>query len=367
MGGMKALDKAKLGGKYLLNHALQEIDVRTDGHRSKPNIVYAHVTPTCNLKCIHCNLPKVDGIEHGTLRRVNEMSTDEWLNSLTQLRDWLGPFKLNISGGEPFVRKDIMQILEHSCDIGIMTGVVTNGTFITEKVADKLAEMGMFNVNISLDGFREETHLHFRARYYDKTMKAFDRLDAARKRHGSDMRILIKFTLMGYNCAEALEVIEWAKEKGFDGVMMQPLELKHDEVELDYLWPSDFTELDRVVDRMLEMKASGYPLLNDTSHIQKFKTYFRAAKHRQASLLERQGICHVGVTNFFIGSNGDVVTCFYMDPVGNLRDETPKEIWDGAQARKRREEIRTCGRDCLLTCMTTRTLRDKTELFLRVL
>ena len=367
MGGMKALDKAKLGGKYLLNHALQEIDVRTDGHRSKPNIVYAHVTPTCNLKCIHCNLPKVDGIEHGTLRRVNEMSTDEWLNSLTQLRDWLGPFKLNISGGEPFVRKDIMQILEHSCDIGIMTGVVTNGTFITEKVADKLAEMGMFNVNISLDGFREETHLHFRARYYDKTMKAFDRLDAARKRHGSDMRILIKFTLMGYNCAEALEVIEWAKEKGFDGVMMQPLELKHDEVELDYLWPSDFTELDRVVDRMLEMKASGYPLLNDTSHIRKFKTYFRAAKHRQASLLERQGICHVGVTNFFIGSNGDVVTCFYMDPVGNLRDETPKEIWDGAQARKRREEIRTCGRDCLLTCMTTRTLRDKTELFLRVL
>jgi MoaA/NifB/PqqE/SkfB family radical SAM enzyme len=364
---MKAFEKAKLGGKYLFNHALQEMDVRTDGHRSKPNIVYAHVTPTCNLKCIHCNLPKVDGIEHGTLRRVNEMSTEEWKKSLTQLAEWLGPFKLNISGGEPFVRKDIMTLLEHACGLGVLTGVVTNGTFITDEIADRLAKMNLFNVNISLDGFRKGTHLHFRARHFEKTMEAFDRLDAARKRHGVDMRILIKFTLMGYNCKEAIEVLEWAQEKGFDGVMMQPLELKHDDIDLDYLWPSDFREMDAVVDRLLEMKAEGYPLLNDTSHLRKFKDYFRAAKHRQASLLERQGICHVGVTNFFIGSNGDVVTCFYMDPVGNLRAEAPRQIWEGAQARKRREEIRTCGRDCLLTCMTTRTLRDKAELFLKVL
>lgn len=363
---MDLATKARLGSRFLVNHALQEIDVRTDGSLSKPNIVYAHITPTCNLKCIHCNLPQVDGIEHGTLRRVDELSTEEWKRSISELRDWLGPFKLNISGGEPLVRKDAMEILRHACERGVLAGIVTNGTYITEEVADELAEMGMFNVNISLDGFREATHLHFRQKYYDRTMNAFRLLKEARERRGSDMRILVKFTLMGYNLDESLEVIRWAGDEGLDGVMMQPLELKQDEEDLAYLWPQDFDHLDRVVEQMVDLKRQGYPLLNDLSHIKKFPAYFRSAMHRQASLLEREGICHVGVTNFFIGANGEVVTCFYMDPIGNLRTQTPREIWESALARKRREEIRTCNRDCLLTCMTTRSLRDKADIFLQI-
>ena len=139
---MHLIGKSKLGARFLANHLLQEVDVRTDGHMSKPNVVYAHLTPTCNLKCIHCNLPRPDGIAHGTLRRVDEMSTDEWRESLTYLREWLGPFKLNISGGEPFVRKDIRELLRFACDLGIMTGVVTNGTFINEALAEELVAAG---------------------------------------------------------------------------------------------------------------------------------------------------------------------------------------------------------------------------------
>ncbi len=363
---MNIVTKAKLGARYVANHALQEIDVRNDGHLSKPNIVYVHITPTCNLKCIHCNLPQVDGIEHGTLRRVDEMSTDEWLRTISELRDWLGPFKLNISGGEPLIRKDAMKILRHACERDVMAGIVTNGTFIKEDVADQLAEMGMFNVNISLDGFTEKTHLHFRGKHYDRTMNAFQLLKKAREKHKVDMRILVKFTLMGYNLDESIEVVRWAKEEGLDGVMLQPLELKQDETELAYLWPQDFNKLDQVVEQLLELKDSGYPLLNDRSHITKFPAYFRTSMHKQASLLQREGTCHVGVTNFFIGPNGDVVTCFYMDPIGNLRQQTPREIWESTLARKRREDVRTCKRDCLLTCMTTRSLRDKADMFLNV-
>ncbi len=363
---MRSMDKLRLGARHLGNHLVQELDVRNDGHKSKPSIVYAHLTPTCNLKCIHCNLPRTDGIAHGTLRRVDELGTEDWLRTLDRLREWLGPFKLNISGGEPFVRKDLLPILEHACGLGILAGVVTNGTFIDEAMASRLVDMGMFNVNISLDGFHRDTHLHFRARQYDETMKAFTLLRDARDRAGSDLRIVVKFTLMGFNLHEVPEVLRWCREEGLDGVMLQPLELKEDEEALDYLWPQDLEALDDVVEELLAMKKAGFPLLNDDSHVRKFPDYFRAAKHRQASLMEREGICHVGVTNFFIGSNGDVVTCFYMDPVGNLRNMTPRQIWEGAEAKKRREEIRTCERDCLLTCMTTRSLKDKAEIFLKV-
>lgn len=364
---MNALDKARLGARYLANHALQELDVHTDGHRSRPNVVYLHLLPTCNLKCIHCNLPHVDGIEHGTLRRVDDMmSTEQLLRALSELADWLGPFKLNISGGEPMVHKDILRILRHATGRGILAGIVSNGTLIDERVADQLAEMGLFNVSISLDGFKPETHLAFRGRGWDKTMAAFQHLKAARARHGADLRILVKFTLMGPNLDEALDALRWARDEGLDGVMMQPLELRHEDTDLQHLWPHDLEHLDRTVDALLEMKKQGYPLLNDTAHIRKFKLYFRAEITRTASLMARSGTCHVGVTNFFIGSNGDVVTCFYMDPIGNLQTQTPQEIWASALARKRREEIRTCDRDCLLTCMTTRTLKDKAEMFLDI-
>lgn len=364
---MGTLDKVRLGLRYAVNHGLQELDVRTDGHLSLPNSVYVHLLPTCNLKCIHCNLPKVDGIEHGTLRRVDDsMSTAQWLRSLSELRDWLGPFKMNISGGEPLVHKDALKILRHACERGIMAGITSNGTLIDEAMADQLAAMGMFNINISLDGFRETTHLHFRGKHFDRTMAAFKHLQAARARHGVEMRVLVKFTLMGYNLDESIEVLRWAREEGLDGVMMQPLELRHEETDLQYLWPQDLAHLDATVDTLMDMKRQGYPLLNDWGHLRKFKLYFRAEITRQASLMAREGTCHVGVTNFFIGSNGDVVTCFYMDPVGNLQGQTPREIWESALARKRREEIRTCGRDCLLTCMTTRSLQDKAGMFLDI-
>lgn len=364
---MSTFDKLRLGARYALNHALQEVDVHTDGHLSRPNSVYLHLLPTCNLKCIHCNLPRVDGIEHGTLRRVDDsLSTPQWLRSLSELRDWLGPFKLNISGGEPLIHKDALTILRHCCDRGIFAGITTNGTLIDADMADALTGMGMFNINISLDGFREGTHLHFRGRHYDRTMAAFGHLLRARERNGAQTRVLVKYTLMGYNLDEAIEVLRWAKDEGLDGVMMQPLELRHEDTELSYLWPQDLHRLDDTVDQLMALKREGYPLLNDWSHLRKFKTYFRAEITRTASLMQREGTCHVGVTNFFIGSNGDVVTCFYMDPVGNLQEQTPREIWESALARKRREEIRTCGRDCLLTCMATRTLRDKAEIFLDV-
>ena len=142
--------------------------------------------------------------------------------------------------------------------------------------------------------------------------------------------------------------------------------MRHEETDLQHLWPHDLAHLDATVDALIDMKKQGYPLLKDRSHLRKFKLYFRAEITRTASLMARSGTCHVGVTNFFIGSNGDVVTCFYMDPVGNLQTQTPIEIWEGAVAKKRREEIRTCNRDCLLTCMATRSLADKAQMFMDI-
>ncbi len=352
---MQLAQKAFLGARYLTNHVLQEIDILDDGTRSIPNAIYAHITPICNLDCPHCNLDR----EHGI--KVDEMNEAQWKDSLTRMRNWLGPFKINFSGGEPFLRKDLPGILRHACSMGILAGVVTNGWWITDDLARSLVEMGLFNFNVSIDGLDKETHDGLRGDGYDRAVNALRLVHKWRTELKKDTRIVVKVTMMAPNFHQLVDIARWAKAEGFDGVLYQPVEVKYDQDRLAHLWPQDPVMARQVMQDLLDAKKAGLPILNEDDHFERMKQYFSDPEYGRS-----HGTCKVGVTNFFIGPNGDVVTCFYMKPVGNLLDEGPEEIWKGDEAILRRSEIRQCKRDCLLTCIETRSLADKAKLFLQI-
>src|SRR5690606_41206113 len=56
----------------------------------------------------------------------HELTAEEWKGVLAKLKRWLGPFNLTFTGGEPFLRKDILDIFRFAADNGIMTTVVSN-------------------------------------------------------------------------------------------------------------------------------------------------------------------------------------------------------------------------------------------------
>jgi mycofactocin radical SAM maturase len=102
------------------------------------------ITYACNLQCVHC-------LSSSGTRDPRELSTDQAKAVLDELRD-LQVFYINIGGGEPMIRKDFFEILEHAeaNDIGVKFS--TNGTYITAENARRLAAMNYLDIQISLDG-----------------------------------------------------------------------------------------------------------------------------------------------------------------------------------------------------------------------
>ncbi len=131
------------------------------------------LTYACNLACVHC-------LSSSGRRDPRELTTEECFHVLDELRD-LQVFYINIGGGEPMIRRDFFDIVEHSVSNGIGVKFSTNGAFIDAANARRLASMDYLDIQLSLDGADAATNDAIRgAGSYDTARRAMDHLaDAA--------------------------------------------------------------------------------------------------------------------------------------------------------------------------------------------
>ncbi|MBW2181200.1 MAG: radical SAM protein [Deltaproteobacteria bacterium] len=112
------------------------------------------VTARCNLSCAHCYINLPAG-ERSALER--ELTSDEFKNILDQLVDE-GCLWLLLTGGEPFIRSDFLEIYTYTIKKGLLITLFTNGTMITPQIADYLAEWPPINLEITLYGCTQDTY-----------------------------------------------------------------------------------------------------------------------------------------------------------------------------------------------------------------
>lgn len=120
---------------------------------SAPNQISWLMTNECNLRCSHCG-------NTSRAKKENELTTKEAKDFIKYIAD-NGVFVLDISGGEPLIRKDAIELFKYARSLGLEMGMTSNGTLVTEKLAKELKEVGMYNIHISLDGIGE-VHDKFR-------------------------------------------------------------------------------------------------------------------------------------------------------------------------------------------------------------
>jgi radical SAM protein with 4Fe4S-binding SPASM domain len=130
-----------------------DLHQRQAGQRA-PMQVSIEVTRRCPLECQHCynNLPMGDQDA-----RSREMTTEEHFRMLDELVE-MGCFWLLYTGGEIFARKDFLEIYTYAKKKGFLITLFTNGTLITEKIADYLVEWPPFAIEITLYGRTRETY-----------------------------------------------------------------------------------------------------------------------------------------------------------------------------------------------------------------
>lgn len=129
-----------------------------------PFIVYWNITAKCNMNCFHC---------HAYLYTRNELSTEECIKIVKMMKK-NGVGLVIIAGGEPLLRDDIWKILNELKENGLHTIIVTNGFYLEINTAQRLKNLGIREVQISIDSGVEEIHDSFRGCQgsYQKAMQA---------------------------------------------------------------------------------------------------------------------------------------------------------------------------------------------------
>lgn len=310
----------------------------------KPCSVQMAITYKCNLKCLHCDIWKSD--------RPGELKAGQWIDVLGKLRQWLGPFRLDISGGEPFLRKDIFDIVDFCDKNDVQTVITTNTTLLNSEHIKKLSHIKSLTLNISLESVNSFTHDYLRNAKgtHDKVMDIFLEF----KKNNRTCHITMATILMGYNIEEIMPLIKkLIVDRLADAINFQALDCnfhapyKSDWFDQSALWPNAKNKHNflNILDGIMRIKKAGAPIYNSINQLEAMREYF--SNPRKSIDAE----CNTGNVNFIMNPDGDVHLCWNMKPIGNVLNDNPDRIWNSALANKRREEAKRCVRTCrILNC-----------------
>ena len=131
---------------------------------TRPYVISWNLTYRCNLACEHCYLdagPKpLVGTDNFADR--SELGTEECFTVIDQIAAFAPECLTILTGGEPLLRRDILEIVQRAAERELWVVVGTNGVRITENVARRLAEAGARGLSLSLDALDPERHDRFR-------------------------------------------------------------------------------------------------------------------------------------------------------------------------------------------------------------
>ena len=182
-------------------------------HFSAPLRVFLDITHLCNLQCKHC-------FTESGKRRPEEITTEHIFKLVDQMRE-AGTFLLSIAGGEPLLRKDLVEVIEYAKSQYIDISFTTNGLKINEEWAKKLDALGLRTITVSIDGM-EESHDTIRGK--GNFRKAVENIKILRKFCRS-AKISIKNTVNALNLDEYKELIGLAEELEVDAIKFNPIRL----------------------------------------------------------------------------------------------------------------------------------------------
>ncbi len=128
--------------------------------------LFIEITSRCNARCEHC------GSSCGDTIPTDEISAEDLKKALLDISQHYNAkdILLNVTGGEPLVRKDLFEIMDYANKLGFRWGMTSNGMLITDEILEKMNQTNMETISISLDGLKE-THESFR-----KVPGSFDKI-----------------------------------------------------------------------------------------------------------------------------------------------------------------------------------------------
>ncbi len=130
----------------------------------RPYVISWNLTYRCNLACEHCYLDAggTPLVETENFADRSELGTEECFRVIDEIAAFAPECLTILTGGEPLLRRDILEIVRRASERGLWVVVGTNGVRITENLGRRLAEAGARGLSLSLDALDSERHDRFR-------------------------------------------------------------------------------------------------------------------------------------------------------------------------------------------------------------
>jgi radical SAM protein with 4Fe4S-binding SPASM domain len=324
MGQTEASDPLRYGrmSQHLPSHLLQF-------SKDKKPIVVWNITQRCNLKCRHCYAAAA-----GCSKNKDELTHEEALRAIDGFAAYGCPVLL-FSGGEPFVREDILELASYAKSKGLRVVFSTNGTLITPEIVKQIAAIGVSYVGISIDG-TPTTHDTFRG-----VPGAYARsLNAIRLCRDAGIKVGLRVTLTRANVKEIPAIFNLMREERIPRICLYHLVYtgRGAQIQAEDLSAKETrAAFDIIVNETKASFDAGHPLevLTVDNHCDAPYLWMRMVKENHPNANEVLKLLHMNGGN----SSGHGLSCvswdgtvypdqFWRDkPVGNIRQNTFGEIW----------------------------------------
>ncbi|HPZ06685.1 MAG TPA: radical SAM protein [Candidatus Eremiobacteraeota bacterium] len=323
-------DRIRYGKRVHSSSSTVSEDVPESASCRRPVTVW-NITRTCNLKCIHCYTDSHNKIYEG------ELTTKEGKILLKDLVDFKIPAIL-FSGGEPLIRKDIFDLVNYANSLGLRCTLSTNGTLITEEIAEKIKKSGFTYVGISLDGIGEIND-RFRGQegVFQKAVKAFRNCRQAGQKVG------LRLTLTKHNYRDLHGIFDFIEKEGIERACFYHLAYsgRGRQISGDDLSPAETRDaLDIIIERTEDFHKRGLKkdILTVANHADGIYVYLKLLKKGEEEKAEearkllfwnKGGMYSSGVGIACIDFQGEVhPDQFWMHySFGNIRERPFSQIW----------------------------------------
>jgi MoaA/NifB/PqqE/SkfB family radical SAM enzyme len=295
----------------------------------RPTSIALLLTERCNARCVHCDIWKNRGQE-------DRPTFEQWKTVLRDLRRWLGPVHVVLTGGEALLVPFATDLVAHGSGLGLLVEHLTHGYWLDQSRIEKLARARPWRVTLSLDGLGEaHDHVRGRPHFFDAVTTSLATLLRVRREERLSFRVRLKNVLMEHNLDDAGAVAELARQHGVE-VFYQPIEQNYNSPEDAHWfehsgnWPRSADRAVAVVEHLIALKHQGLPIANSFEQLRVMIPYFRDPATLRVLTQNHQAhdlpVCSA-LTTLQIQANGDVKACWRMAPVGNIKTEPIRALW----------------------------------------
>lgn len=286
-------------------------------------------TNRCNSDCEYCS--------HAVNRIPQELKCDipfEIIEKTIKEAAEMGVDAISISGGEPLIRSDIIDIVKKTVDCKIIPVLLTNGLLL-EKKWDQLGHAGLRYIIISIDSVDKEIYEKQRGAKFSQAVAGIDAALKMRDKYGN-VEIHVSAVLTKDNQEDFLRLLKYMNDRKIK-VQISPYHKREDDEE-DYSIV-DRKRIETLIHQLIQMKQNGYLIANSETFLMHLPDFFCGHK-----VMPEGFACKVGYTSLAIDTYMNIKPCwsYLYKPIGNLKENTLREIWESEKMQSFRNKMMRC-------------------------